>query len=149
MISSPPKTGIRSTWIGHATVLVQFDGISVLTDPIFTDSCGPTLLPIMGPKRARPVPLKVDELPNIDAVVISHSHYDHLSQPTVKALNKKYGSSLHWFVPLRLAAWMKAEGCETVTELDWWEEGHMESHPDVTFACTPAQHWGQRTAMDK
>ena len=146
-ISSPPETGIRATWIGHATVLVQFDGISVLTDPIFTERCGPTSW--IGVKRYRGVPIKVDELPKIDAVVISHNHFDHLSRPTVHALNKKYGSSLHWFVPLRLAAWMKAEGCETVTELDWWDEGHMEKHPSITFAFTPTQHLGQRSATDK
>ena len=146
-LSTPPESGIRVTWIGHATVLAQFDGISVLTDPIFTDRSGPTTW--LGIKRYRGVPFKVDELPKIDAVVISHSHFDHLSQPTVSELNNKFGKDLHWFVPLKMGEWMKAEGCETVTELDWWEEGHIESYPGVKFACTPTQHLGQRTAFDR
>ncbi len=146
-ISTPPETGVRVTWIGHATVLAQFDGITVLTDPIFTDRCG--IVSFQGPKRYRPVPLKVDELPKVDAVVISHSHYDHLSKPTVNELNKKFGKDLHWFVPLKLGAWMRAEGCQTVTELDWWEEAHMDGHPGVMFACTPTQHWGMRNPTDR
>ena len=125
--------------------MAQFDGVTVLTDPIFTSRCG--INSFLGPKRLRPVPLKVEELPKIDAIVISHSHYDHLSRPTVHELVKKFGKDLHWFVPLRLGAWMKAEGCETVTELDWWDEGHMESHPGVKFACTPTQHWGMRNPL--
>ncbi len=146
-LSNPPSSGIQITWIGHATVLVQFDGISILTDPIFTDRCGPTSW--LGVKRYRVAPLKVDELPKIDAVVISHSHFDHLSHPTVCELNKKFGKEIHWFVPLKLGDWMKADGCEIVTELDWWEEAHIEGHPDVTFVFTPTQHLSQRTAFDK
>lgn len=87
-IATPPSQGIRVTWIGHATVLVQFDGISVLTDPLFSNRCSP--FSFMGPKRYRPVPMEIHDLPpNLDAVVISHNHYDHLDYPTVKSLNSK------------------------------------------------------------
>ncbi|XP_782815.3 N-acyl-phosphatidylethanolamine-hydrolyzing phospholipase D isoform X2 [Strongylocentrotus purpuratus] len=146
-IKVPPISGVRVTWIGHATALVQFDGISVLTDPVFSDRCGP--MSWMGPKRYRPPPCQVKDLPKIDAVVISHSHFDHLDAPSVSALNARFGSDLRWFVPLGVLDWMAGMGCENVIEMDWWQENCIPTHSDVTFAFTPAQHWGQRTPTDR
>ncbi|XP_072181572.1 N-acyl-phosphatidylethanolamine-hydrolyzing phospholipase D-like [Diadema setosum] len=146
-IKVPPIAGIRVTWIGHATTLVQFDGISVLTDPVFSDRCGPVSW--FGPKRYRPPPCTVQDLPKIDAVVISHSHFDHLDAPSVASLNERFGSGLRWFVPLGLLDWMTDMGCENVIEMDWWQENCIPEHSDVTFAFTPTQHWGQRTPTDR
>ena len=82
-----PVSGVRHMWIGHASSLVQFDGVTVLTDPIFSERC--SMVQFMGPKRYRPPPCTVEDLPKVDCVVISHNHYDHLDYNTVKALNKK------------------------------------------------------------
>lgn len=85
--SSSPERGIRHMWIGHASSLVQFDSLTFLTDPVFSDRCAP--LQWIGPKRYRPVPCSVKELPHIDFVVISHNHYDHLDYNSVIALNRR------------------------------------------------------------
>lgn len=99
--SVPPFDGLRITWLGHSTVLVQFDDICVLTDPIFSERASPSQM--VGPKRYREAPCNVHDLPhNLDAVVISHSHYDHLDLNTVVMLNARFGSDLRWFVPLGL-----------------------------------------------
>ncbi|XP_002741608.1 N-acyl-phosphatidylethanolamine-hydrolyzing phospholipase D-like [Saccoglossus kowalevskii] len=145
-IKRPPPSGIRVTWIGHATVLVQFDGISILTDPIFSKRCGPTQF--MGLKRFRDPPCTIDELPQIDAVVISHSHYDHLDLNSVKKLNSRFGQSLRWFVPLGLLQWMQNVGCHNVVELDWWQESCLPEHSEMTFVFTPTQHSCQRGITD-
>ncbi|XP_038834024.1 N-acyl-phosphatidylethanolamine-hydrolyzing phospholipase D-like isoform X2 [Salvelinus namaycush] len=139
-------SGLRVTWLGHASVLVEMDGLVILTDPIFSQRASP--FQFMGPKRYRGPPCTVDQLPRIDAVVISHSHYDHLDAGTVTQLNERFGGDLRWFVPLGLMDWMQKSGCENVIELDWWEENCVPGHDEVTFVCTPAQHWCKRTPTD-
>ncbi|XP_036812451.1 N-acyl-phosphatidylethanolamine-hydrolyzing phospholipase D isoform X1 [Oncorhynchus mykiss] len=139
-------SGLRVTWLGHASVLVEMDGLVILTDPIFSQRASP--FQFMGPKRYRDPPCTVDQLPRIDAVVISHSHYDHLDAGTVTQLNERFGGDLRWFVPLGLMDWMQKSGCENVIELDWWEENCVPGHDEVTFVCTPAQHWCKRTPTD-
>ena len=86
--SEPPISGVRHMWIGHATSLVQFDGITFLTDPIFSERCSP--VQFMGIKRYRPTPCTIEQLPHIHFVLISHSHYDHLDYGSVVALNERY-----------------------------------------------------------
>ncbi|XP_035170702.1 N-acyl-phosphatidylethanolamine-hydrolyzing phospholipase D isoform X1 [Oxyura jamaicensis] len=139
-------TGMRVTWLGHASVMVEMDEIVFLTDPIFSQRASPVQL--MGPKRFRGPPCTVDQLPKIDAVVISHTHYDHLDYNSVKSLNERFGSELRWFVPLGLLDWMQRCGCENVIELDWWEENCVPGHDAVTFVFTPSQHWCKRTVTD-
>ncbi|XP_068525957.1 N-acyl-phosphatidylethanolamine-hydrolyzing phospholipase D isoform X1 [Anas acuta] len=139
-------TGMRVTWLGHASVLVEMDEIVFLTDPIFSQRASPVQL--MGPKRFRGPPCTVDQLPKIDAVVISHTHYDHLDYNSVKSLNERFGNELRWFVPLGLLDWMQRCGCENVIELDWWEENCVPGHDAVTFVFTPSQHWCKRTVTD-
>lgn len=147
-MQNPPQSGVQVMWIGHASVLVQIDGISVLTDPVFSARCSP--LQIYGNKRFRDPPCTIEELPNIDAVVISHNHYDHLDYNSVKALNKRFGSKLCWYVAQGQAQWMKSSGCENVVELSWWDEHRQEKNgKEFVFACTPSQHWCQRTAFDR
>ena len=139
-------TGMRVTWLGHASVMVEMDELIFLTDPIFSQRASPTQL--MGPKRFRGPPCTVEQLPKIDAVMISHTHYDHLDYNTVMSLNERFGSELRWFVPLGLLDWMQRCGCENVIELDWWEENCVPGRDAVTFVFTPSQHWCKRTATD-
>ncbi|XP_020840181.1 N-acyl-phosphatidylethanolamine-hydrolyzing phospholipase D isoform X1 [Phascolarctos cinereus] len=138
--------GLRVTWLGHATVLVEMDEVIFLTDPIF--SMRASLTQLVGPKRFRNPPCTVEQLPKIDAVIISHTHYDHLDYNTVLSLNERFGCELRWFVPMGLLEWMQNCGCENVMELDWWEENCIPGRDDVTFVFTPAQHWCKRTPVD-
>ena len=135
---SPPPS---ITWIGHATLLVQVDGLSVLTDPQWNDRAGPTSW--LGAKRLSPPGLAFEALPRIDVVVISHDHYDHLDLPTVKRL-----AAMHdplFLVPLGLKAWFADNGMTHVEELDWWQEYRYRG---VRFVCVPAQHFSQRSLWD-
>lgn len=130
------------TWLGHATVLVQYKGMSILTDPMFSDRASP--VNFSGPKRVNPPPLKITELPKIDVVVISHSHYDHLDTSSVRQI----GSDPLWLVPLGLKGWFMRQGIasEKVFELDWWDT-HRGSN--ITITATPAQHWSARSLWDR
>lgn len=138
--------GMRVTWLGHATVLVEMEGVNILTDPIFSQRA--SFLQFVGPKRYRGPPCTVEQLPRIDAVLISHSHYDHLDAGSVASLTARFGGELRWFVPLGLMDWLAKMGCENVMELDWWEENCIPGHDNITFVCTPSQHWSKRTAWD-
>ncbi|XP_035281258.1 N-acyl-phosphatidylethanolamine-hydrolyzing phospholipase D isoform X1 [Anguilla rostrata] len=139
-------SGMRVTWLGHATVLVEMDDLVVLTDPVFSQRASP--LQFVGPKRFRDPACTVAQLPRIHAVLISHTHYDHLDAGSVASLNERFGGDLRWFVPLGLLDWMQKCGCENVIELDWWEENCVPGHDEVTFVCTPSQHWCKRTPLD-
>ncbi|XP_052576909.1 N-acyl-phosphatidylethanolamine-hydrolyzing phospholipase D isoform X1 [Peromyscus californicus insignis] len=150
-VSDPEEAGVREaglrvTWLGHATLMVEMDELILLTDPMFSSRASPSQY--MGPKRFRRPPCTISELPRIDAVLISHNHYDHLDYGSVLALNERFGSELRWFVPLGLLDWMQKCGCENVIELDWWEENCVPGHDKVTFVFTPSQHWCKRTLMD-
>ncbi|XP_048410190.1 N-acyl-phosphatidylethanolamine-hydrolyzing phospholipase D isoform X1 [Stegostoma tigrinum] len=138
--------GIRVTWLGHASLLVEMEGLTFLTDPIFSQRASP--VQFFGPKRFRNPPCTVAQLPKIDAVLISHTHYDHLDYNTVLSLNERFGGDLRWFVPLGLLDWMQKCGCENIIELDWWEENCVPGHDEVTFVFTPVQHWSKRTVTD-
>ncbi|CAM9454379.1 unnamed protein product [Lampetra planeri] len=143
---SPPES-VRVTWLGHACVLVELEGFSFLTDPVFSERASP--VGFAGPRRYRPAPCTVAQLPEgLDAVLISHNHYDHLDHNSVVQLNRRYGTRLSWFVPLGLAGWMQDTGCENVHELDWWSERSAGLRSNITVAFTPAQHWCKRGAFD-
>jgi len=142
-LENPSEDQIQATWIGHATVLVQMEGLNVLTDPVFADRCSP--FSFMGPKRFRPPPFPLAELPRIDVVVISHNHYDHLSLPDVL----KIGNKPLWVVPLGIKSWMNHNGITNVVELDWWHEHKLEvGGKQFTLTSVPAQHWSKRTMLD-
>ena len=140
------KDELSVTWIGHATVLVRIDGITVLTDPVFSDRASP--YQFVGPLRYRRAAVTVDELPAIDAVVISHNHYDHLDSGSVESLNDRFGSDLQWFVPLGLKQWMTDMGCVNVYESEWWQHSSLPNKPNYQFILTPAQHWSRRGLTD-
>ena len=149
-LRNPPSDGIQVTWIGHATVLVQMDGLNILTDPLFNEYCGPARA--VGVFRYRPVPIAIDDLPEIDAVCISHDHYDHLDYWSVCQLNERF-RKCHWFVPIGRGDWMRESGCENVTELEWWDEKvhpkFQDANKDVKFVFLPAQHWCRRAVTDE
>jgi len=143
LLRDPPTEGVRVTWFGHATVLVQMDGVSVLTDPVFSERASP--VPFAGPKRFRPAPCSVQDLPTVDAVIISHNHFDHLDKATVKQLNKRFGADLRWLVPQGMASWFWDLHVVNVAERSWWEESRINNNSDVRFVFTPTQHWSKRT----
>ncbi|MET0542177.1 MAG: MBL fold metallo-hydrolase [Variovorax sp.] len=137
------------TWIGHSTVLAQFGGISLLTDPVFSERASP--FGFVGPKRHQPPALAVDALPHIDLVVVSHNHYDHLDRASVTALGRQPGGSPLFVVPLGLAAWCRDCGLARVVELDWWQSHRMPvaGRDEIEIMLVPAQHWSARGLNDR
>lgn len=118
---------LRATWLGHACYFVEFPGgLRILFDPVFSERCGPGNW--IGPKRYTEVPCQIEDIPVIDAVVISHNHYDHMDHPTIMKIKAKH-PNVHFFVPLRNKQWFTASGIHEVTELDWWEERDMKLSP--------------------
>ena len=134
------------TWIGHASTLLQAGGANLITDPIFSERASP--LPFAGPKRHVAPGLTVAELPHIDAVLISHNHYDHLDLASVKALAAQAGGPPRFIVPLGLATWFARIGIggQSVIELDWWQSARIGT---VEIVFTPAQHWSGRSLADR
>lgn len=134
---------LRVTWLGHATFLVQMDGVNLLTDPVLSHRASP--ISWLGPSRLSPAPLQVSELPEIHAAVLSHDHYDHLDLPTVKRLRDRFGDTLNWITPLGYQGWFEAVGVDRVTELDWWETADVRAAGrKVSVRSLPAQHWTRR-----
>jgi N-acyl-phosphatidylethanolamine-hydrolysing phospholipase D len=129
------------TWVGHATMLVQLDGVNILTDPIWSARSGPMGI---GPHRLVPPGLRFEDLPPIHAVIISHDHYDHLDRPTVLRLAREHHP--RFFVPLGIGTWLREQGVQDVVELDWWD---ARTYRGVTFVATPAQHGSGRTLADQ
>jgi N-acyl-phosphatidylethanolamine-hydrolysing phospholipase D len=132
------------TWIGHATTLVQAGGISILTDPIFSERASP--LSFAGPKRQVPPGIALTELPHIDAVLVSHNHYDHLDAPSIRALAAQAGGPPLFIVPLGVKAWLADAGIGNAIELDWWQSARVGT---VEIVFTPAQHWSGRSLTDR
>jgi len=136
------------TWIGHATALVQFGGLNVLTDPIFSERASP--VSFTGPRRAQPPGLAPSQLPHIDLVLVSHNHYDHLDEASVRALQAQAGGAPLFVVPLGLKPWLADAGITSVVELDWWESHRIDAPGGaVKVVLTPVQHWSGRTLADR
>ena len=131
------------TWIGHSTTLVQIGGLNVLTDPVWAERASP--VSFAGPRRRLPAAIELDELPPIDAVVISHDHYDHLDLATVRRLAAMRADT-RWLVPLGLGNHLRGVGVGRIDELAWWEERVVGA---VSFICTPAQHSSGRGLADR
>lgn len=130
------------TFINHATLLIQFSDLNILTDPVFSKRVSP--LNWLGPKRIRPPGVALKDLPKIDVISISHNHYDHLDLPSLKKLNHLFKPL--FIVPLGNAKLLNSVGIKNVRELDWWESIHI-NHCAITL--TPAQHWSARGLRDR
>ncbi|HYJ80242.1 MAG TPA: MBL fold metallo-hydrolase [Longimicrobiaceae bacterium] len=131
---------VRITWVGHATFLVQAAGLNLLTDPVWGRRASP--LRWLGPARLAPPGIPFCELPPVDAVLLSHDHYDHLDEGTVRRLAERCGPGLRWITPLGYAGWLRERGAARVTELDWWDEAELDG--GVRVVCAPSQHWTRR-----
>lgn len=157
------SSSLRATWLGHATYLVEFpSGFRALFDPVFEERYS-----ALGPKRYTPAACQPGDLPEIDAVFISHNHHDHLSEPSVRELAGRF-PGLHFFVGHGLAKWFRGCGITAVTEMDWWDDAEVElqktpgskTGPDdkeghkapeqikARVSCLPSQHGSLRTGFD-
>ncbi len=141
----PPGSGLRATWLGHSTVLVEIDGCRLLTDPVWGPRASPSRL--AGPKRFQPVPVALKALPAIDAVLLSHDHYDHLDYPTVRELARL---GVPFVTSLGVGAHLEAFGVapEQITELDWWQSHRLPGH-DIEVTAAPSQHFSGRSLKDR
>lgn len=137
LAATPPGRGLRAFWIGHSTAYVELDGVRLLLDPVFSERASP--LPV-GPRRSHPPPVALADLPMIDAVLISHDHYDHLDMATVRHLA---GRGSRFFVPLGVGAHLERWGVPAaqVEELAWWQERTLRG---VRIVCTPSRHYSGR-----
>jgi len=135
------------TWIGHATVLVQMGGLTVLTDPMFSLRASPVRF--AGPKRHTPPGIELAQLPRVDVVLASHNHYDHLDAASVDALNRQPGGPPLFVVPLGIKPWLEGRRIRHAVELDWWDRHTVPgARGDVEIALVPAQHWSSRSPRD-
>jgi len=136
------KEKLYFAWLGHSSVLIAVDGITILVDPVFKDRASP--FSWFGPKRFHPAPVAVEELPSIDVVLITHDHYDHLEKSTIKQLGSKTALFL---VPLGIEELIEGWGIAPgkVVELDWWEHHKVDS---LEFTATPAVHYARRGLFD-
>ncbi|WP_077922554.1 MBL fold metallo-hydrolase [Spirosoma sp. 209] len=134
---------VRTTFINHSTVLLQFDGLNVLTDPIYDERVSP--FQFAGPKRNRPPGIRFDDLPKIDVLLLSHNHWDHLEIGTVQKLCARDQPKV--FCPLGVKAFLEQHGCRNVTELDWRQSAPITD--STTLHCVPAQHFSGRGIFDR
>jgi L-ascorbate metabolism protein UlaG (beta-lactamase superfamily) len=141
-LTNPPLPGLRAAWLGHASAMVEIEGVRILTDPVLSQRASP--FQFIGPARLHAVPLELAQWKNVDAVVISHDHFDHLDMATIQHLAK---GGTHFYVGLGIGAhlerWQVPQ--EQIHEMDWWEQATIKG---VTIHCTPARHYSGRTSMN-
>jgi len=136
-LAAPPAPGMRAFWIGHASVYVEIDGLRLLLDPVFAEHASPFAF---GPARFHAPPIALADLPPIDAVLISHDHYDHLDMATVQHLAAR---GTRFFVPLGIGAHLERwqVPLAQIEELEWWQERTLRG---VRIVCTPTRHYSGR-----
>ncbi|MDH3647488.1 MAG: MBL fold metallo-hydrolase [Gammaproteobacteria bacterium] len=141
---SPPRNisdGLRVTFVNHATVLIQTGGVNILTDPMWSKRASP--VGWMGPARFRDPGMRIADLPPIDAVLISHNHYDHMDMPSIVKIAEMHDPQ--FYVPLGNARYLERAGVDNVMELDWWQTATLNR---VELHAVPAQHWSRRGVYD-
>jgi L-ascorbate metabolism protein UlaG (beta-lactamase superfamily) len=140
-----PGSGLRATWLGHSTVLLEIDGVRVLTDPVWGTRASPSRL--AGPRRFQPVPVALKAMPPLDLVLVSHDHYDHLDYPTIRQLAK---TDVPFVTSLGVGAHLEAFGVrpQRITELDWWESWPLPG-ADLAVTAAPSQHFSGRTPKSR
>jgi L-ascorbate metabolism protein UlaG (beta-lactamase superfamily) len=138
-------SGLRATWLGHSTLLIEIDSLRVLTDPVWGPRASPSRF--AGPKRFQPVPVPLRAMPPIDLVIVSHDHYDHLDYPTIRELAKR---DVPFVTSLGVGAHLEAWGVrpERIIELDWWES-HNLPNTGLTVTAAPSQHFSGRGLKDR
>jgi L-ascorbate metabolism protein UlaG (beta-lactamase superfamily) len=138
-----PETGLRVTWLGHSTLLIEIDGVRVLTDPVWGSRASP--MAFAGPKRFHPPPAPLAALPALDAVIISHDHYDHLDRPTIRHLARM---AVPFITSLGVGGHLERWGIapDRITELDWWEATRLK---DIVITAGAAQHFSGRGLRDR
>ncbi|MBI9084940.1 MAG: MBL fold metallo-hydrolase [Desulfobacterales bacterium] len=140
--NTPAPGQLNATWLGHSSLMIHLDGYKILTDPVFEKR-----ISLVGPSRFNgAVPVDIEAIGNIDVVVISHNHYDHLNKASICALKEK---TQRFIVPLAVGALLEKWGVarDRIVELDWWEEYRFDDQ--LTFVATPAQHFSGRGLMDR
>jgi L-ascorbate metabolism protein UlaG (beta-lactamase superfamily) len=141
-ISKTSKEEFAVTWFGHSSLLIQMNGMNILIDPMFSERSSP--ISFMGPKRFSKPPIKIEELPEIDIVIISHDHYDHLDMKSIKELDSKVSK---YIVPLGVNKHLERWNIDKskIQDMAWWEEFEVDG---LTIACTPARHFSNRKGFN-
>jgi len=143
----PASSGLRATWLGHSTVLIEIDGLRVLTDPVWGPRASPTRW--AGPKRFQPVPVPLKSLPPLDAVLISHDHYDHLDYGTIRQL-ARLQPQVPFVTSLGVGGHLEAWGVPParIHELDWWQAWRLPG-AELAVHAAPSQHFSGRGFKDR
>ncbi len=131
------------TFVNHSTFLIQIAGLNILTDPVWSQRVSP--FSFAGPKRMRPPGIPLEQLPPIDAIIISHNHYDHLDINTIKKLYQEHKPQI--IVPLGVASYLNHHNVAKVTEMDWWNRYSLS--PALKLHAVPAQHFSGRGIFDR
>ena len=140
-----PQDSLAFTWFGHSTILMKIGGVTVLADPVLVGERA-SMFTFLGPRRFKYTNhIELEDLPEIDAVILSHDHYDHLDYPTIKALKDKVG---RFFLPLGTGAHFERWGVtpEKITEVNWWDEVDLGN---LKLAFTPTRHFSGRGLRDR
>lgn len=137
------ESGLHITFVNHSTFLIQVDGMNILTDPVWSERTSP--FTFAGPKRMRPPGIRLEDLPFIHLVLLSHNHYDHLDIETVRYLARKYNPK--FILPLGVGGFFKKEGLNNYEELNWWQEAGINDSLQVQ--SVPAQHFSGRGTFDR
>jgi L-ascorbate metabolism protein UlaG (beta-lactamase superfamily) len=138
-----PKTGLRVTWFGHSSMLMEIDDARVLIDPVWDERAAPVQW--VGPKRFFPPAMRLDEMPRLDAVLISHDHYDHLGAGTVREL-ERLQPGVRWITSLGVGAELRRFGADFITELDWTQSVDLG---ELRITSVPARHFSGRSLANR
>jgi L-ascorbate metabolism protein UlaG (beta-lactamase superfamily) len=137
------RDGVTITFVNHSTFLIQTNGLNILTDPVWSERTSP--FTFMGPKRNRPAGIKLEDLPPIDVILLSHNHYDHLDIATLKKIYSRHKPKI--ITPLGVKAFLQKLNIMGTGDLDWWQE--LKLNDDITIQATPAQHFSGRGTFDR
>ncbi len=140
--ANPNPDTVKITFVNHSTFLIQYKGVNIITDPIWSKRTSP--FQWAGPERMRPPGIRFEDLPKIDLVIISHNHYDHLDANTMKDLLKVHNPKV--IAPLGVSAYIKSLGFENTEDLDWWT---VSDFKNLKITCVPAQHFSGRGMFDR